>query len=54
MQAAFQEKFLYTMTVRVLLFERSVVVHLMRAFAVANERGRGGLSVVVAADFSRS
>ncbi len=54
MQSVFQEKFSYTMVVRVLLLERSVMVHLMRAIAVANEMGRGGLSVVVAADFSRS
>ncbi len=54
MQSVFQEKFSYTMVVRVLLFARSVMVHLMRAFAVANEMGRGGVSVVVAADLSRS
>ncbi len=54
MQSVFQEKFSYTMVVRVLLLERSVMVHLMRAFAVANEMGCGGVSVVVAADLSRS
>ncbi len=52
MQPAFQEKCSYTMAVRGLLGEGSVTVRQIRAFAVANEVGRGGVSVVVAAAFA--
>ncbi len=48
MQSAFQEKCSYTMAVRGLLGELSVTVRRMRAFAVANEMGRGGVSVAAA------
>ncbi len=41
MQSAFQEKCSYTMAVRGLLNGGSVTVRRMRAFAVANEMGRG-------------
>ncbi len=51
MQSAFQEKCSYTMAVRGLLDGGSVMVRRMRAFAVANEMGRGGVSAVVAAAF---
>ncbi len=54
MQSAFQEKCSYTMAVRGLLGEGSVLVRRMRAFAVANEMGRGGVSVAVAAVFASS
>ncbi len=54
MQSAFQEKCAYTMAVRGLLGEGSVTVSPMRAFAVANEIGRGGVSVAVAAAFANS
>ncbi len=53
-QTAFQEKCLYTMVVRGLLGEGSVTVRRMRAFSVANEMGRGGVSVAVAAAFTNS
>ncbi len=49
MQSAFQEKCSYTMAVRGLLGEGSVTVRRMRAFTVANEMGRGGVSVSLAA-----
>ncbi len=52
MQSAFQEKFSYTMAIRGLLGEGSVTVRRMRAFAVANEMGRGGVSVAVTAAFA--
>ncbi len=52
MQSAFQEKCSYTMAVRGLLDGGSVTVRWMRAFAVANEMGRGGVSVAVAAAFA--
>ncbi len=54
MQSAFQEKCSYTMAVRGLLGEGSVTVRRIRAFAVANEMGRGGVSVAVAAAFANS
>ncbi len=54
MQPAFQVKFSYTMAVRGLLGEGSMTVHRMRAFAVVNEMGRGGVSVAVAAAFANS
>ncbi len=54
MQSAFQEKCSYTVAVRGLLGEGSVTVRRMRAFAVANEMGRGGVSVAVAAAFTNS
>ncbi len=54
MQSAFQQKCLYTMAVRGLLGEESVTVRRMRAFAVAIEMGRGGVSVAVAAAFANS
>ncbi len=54
MQSAFQEKFSYTMAVRGLWGEGSVTARRMRAFAVANEMGRGRVSVAVAAAFANS
>ncbi len=54
MQPAFQEKSAYTMAVLGLLGEESVTVRQMKAFAVANEMGRGGVSVAVAAAFANS
>ncbi len=51
MQSAFQEKCSYTMAIRGLLDGGSVMVHRIRAFAVANEVGRGDVSVAVAATF---
>ncbi len=42
------------MTFRGLLDGGSVTVRRMRAFAVANELGRGGVSVAVAAAFANS
>ncbi len=55
MQSAFQEKCSYTMAVRGLLGEGSVTVRRFRAFVVANEMGRGGMSVegVVLSPISR-
>ncbi len=52
MQSAFQEKFSCTMAVWGLLDDRSVMVSRMRAFAVASEMGRGGVSMAVAAVFA--
>ncbi len=54
MQPAFQEKCSNTLAVRGLLDGGSVTVHRMRAFAVANEMGWGGMSVAVAAAFANS
>ncbi len=54
LQSAFKEKCSYTMAVRGLLDEGSVTVCRMRPFAVANEMGRGGVSVAVAAAFANS
>ncbi len=54
MQSDFKEKCSYTMAVRVLLDGGSVTVCRMIAFAVANEIGRGGVSVAVAAAFANS
>ncbi len=54
MQSAFQEKCSYTMAVRGLLDVGSVTVRRMRAFALANEMGRVGVSVMVAAAFANS
>ncbi len=54
LQSAFQEKCSYTMAVRGLLGEGLVTVRRIRAFAVANEMGRGGVSVAVAAAFANS
>ncbi len=54
MQSAFQEKCSYTMAVRELLDGGSVTVRRMRVFAMANEMGRGGVSVVVAAAFTNA
>ncbi len=54
MQPAFQEICSYRLAVRGLLDGGSVTVHRMRAFAVANEMGRGGVSVAVAAAFANS
>ncbi len=48
MQSAFQEKCSYTMAIRGLLDRGSVTVRRMRAFAVANEMSRGGVSVEAA------
>ncbi len=48
------EKCSYTMVVRGLLDWGLVTVRRMRAFAVANEMGRGGVSVAVAAAFGNS
>ncbi len=42
MQSAFHEKFSHAMAIRGLLEGGSVVVRWMRAFAKANEMGRGG------------
>ncbi len=54
-QSAFQDKFSCTMAVvRGLLDGGSVTVRRMRAFAVANEMVRGGVSVVVATAFANS
>ncbi len=54
MQSAFQEKCPYTKAVRGLLDGGSVMVRRMRTFVVANELGRGGVSVAVAAAFAKS
>ncbi len=54
MQSAFQEKYSYTMAVRGLLDGGSVMARRMRAFAVANETGRGDVSLAVAAAFANS
>ncbi len=54
MPSALQEKCSYTMTVRGLLGEGSVTVRRMRAFALANEMGWGGVSMAVAAAFANS
>ncbi len=54
MQSALQEKCSYTMAVRGLLDGGAVTVRRMGAFAVANETGRGGVSVQVAAAFANS
>ncbi len=54
MLSAFQEKCSYTMAVRGLLNGGSLAVRWMRAFAVANEMGRGGVSAAVAATFANS
>ncbi len=54
MQSASQEKRSYTMSFRGVLGEGSVTVRRMRAFAVANEMGREGVSVAVAAAFANS
>ncbi len=54
MQYGFQEKFPYTTAVLSLLDGRSMMVRRMRAFAVANEMGRGGVSAAVAAAFANS
>ncbi len=54
MQPAFQEKCSYTMAVRGLLGEGLVLVRRMWAFAVANEMGRGGVSVASAAASANS
>ncbi len=52
MQSAIQEK--YTMAVSGLLGVGSETARRMRSFAVANEMGRGGMSVAVAAAFANS
>ncbi len=52
LQSAFQEKCSYTTAVRGLLDGGSMTMRRMRAFAVANEMGRGG--VAVAAAFANS
>ncbi len=54
MQSAFQEIFLYTTADWDLLDGGSVMVRRMRAFAVASEMGRGGVSVKVAPAFANS
>ncbi len=54
MLSAFQERFSYTMTVRGQLDGGSVMVRRMRAFVVASEMGRGGVSVSVVAAFANS
>ncbi len=54
MQSAFQEVCSYTMAVRGLLDVGSVRARRMRAFAEANEMGRGDVSVTVAAAFANS
>ncbi len=52
MQSAFQEKCSYTKAVRRLLAEGSLMVRRTGAVTVANEMGRGGVSVAVAATFA--
>ncbi len=54
MQSVFQEECSYTMVVRGLFAGGSVTVRRMRAFAVANEMGRGDVSVAVVAAFTFS
>ncbi len=54
MQSDFQEKCSSIMTVRGLLDGGSVTVRRMRALAVSNEMGRGGVSEAVAAAFANS
>ncbi len=54
MQFAFQEKCLYAMAVRGLLNGGLAILRRMKAFTVANEMGRGGLSVAAAAAFANS
>ncbi len=54
MQSAFQEKYWYTRAFRGLLDGGSVTVLWIRAFAMANEKGRGGVLVAVAAAFANS
>ncbi len=54
MPSAFQEEFSYTTAIWDLLGVGSVKVRRMRAFAVASEMGRGGVSVAVAATFADS
>ncbi len=54
MQFAFQEKCSCTMAIRGLLDGGSVMARWMRSFAVANEMGRGDVSVAVAAAFANS
>ncbi len=54
MQSAFQKKCSYTMAVRGLLDGGSVTVRRVRALAVANLIGQGGVSVAVAAAFANS
>ncbi len=49
-----QEKYSYTMVDQGLLGRGLVTVRRMRAFAVANDMGRGGVSVAVAAAFVNS
>ncbi len=50
-QSAFQEKCSSTMAVQGLLDGGSVMVRRVRAFTVASEMGRGGVSLAVAATF---
>ncbi len=52
MQSAFQEKCSYTMAVRGLLDGGSVIMRRILVFAVANEMGRGGVSVAAAPAFA--
>ncbi len=54
MQSAVLEKCSYAMAVRGLLDEGLVMVRRMRAFAVASDIGRGGVSVAVEAAFANS
>ncbi len=54
MQFAFQEKSSSPVAVRGLLGGVSVMVRRRRAFTVASEIGRGGVSVAVAAAFANS
>ncbi len=54
-QPAFQEKLSYTMAIRALLGGGSAMVCRMTAFTVENQKGNGGMSVVVvAAAFANS
>ncbi len=53
-QPAFQEKLSYTMAIRALLGGGSAMVCRMTAFTVEDEKGNGGMSVVVAAAFANS
>ncbi len=54
MQFAFQEKCSYTLAVRGLLGRELVILRRMRAFTVANDMGRGGVSVAAAAAYANS
>ncbi len=54
MLSAFQEQFSNIKAVRGLLGGEPVMVSRMRAFMVASEMGRGGVSLALAASFANS